>query len=409
MSFTNSPLNKDKMVDNVFKITKLAKAAKAEGKDVIDATIGTLRNEDGSLAVNKIVYENLEKISDTDKASYASQIIGNQDYLDAVKDWVLQDKCQNMYCALNATAGGTGAITSVIFSTLKAGETFLYPDTGWGNYKIIADTLGLNKQNYEMFKDDSFNTESLRNNAEDILIKQGHLTLIINDPCQNPTGYSLSYKEWEETVNILNELSSLGTIVLINDIAYIDYSRDLEHSRDYLDCFKKLNENVLVAVAFSCSKTMSAYGQRTGADIILSNNKAATEELGNALERYSRSTWSNINNAFMINFAEVMNNHKDEFLKENRQMTEMLNKRAELFIKQAEDCSLPVYPYKDGFFVTVKVDNETRDQYHEALLNKDIYTIKVNKGIRVALCSLSLDKCNNLAYKLKEILDNIKR
>ena len=44
----------------------------------------------------------------------------------------------------------------------------------------------------------------------------------------------------------------------------------------------------------------------------------------------------------------------------------------------------------------------------DSMLAQDIYTIKVNKGIRVALCSLSVEKCQGLAFKMKEILDSLK-
>ena len=53
------------------------------------------------------------------------------------------------------------------------------------------------------------------------------------------------------------------------------------------------------------------------------------------------------------------------------------------------------------------MDNTTRDIYHEALMKNHIYTVKVNKGIRVAVCSLSLDKIKGLAKKMKDILDTI--
>ena len=57
--------------------------------------------------------------------------------------------------------------------------------------------------------------------------------------------------------------------------------------------------------------------------------------------------------------------------------------------------------------MTLSMDNTTRDIYHEALMKNHIYTVKVNKGIRVAVCSLSLDKIKGLAKKMKDILDTI--
>ena len=74
-------------------------------------------------------------------------------------------------------------------------------------------------------------------------------------------------------------------------------------------------------------------------------------------------------------------------------------------MKEAKECGLTCYPYKEGFFVTVAMDNETRNRYHEALMKKHIFTVKVNKGIRVAVCSLSVAAIKGLAKRMKEILD----
>ena len=53
------------------------------------------------------------------------------------------------------------------------------------------------------------------------------------------------------------------------------------------------------------------------------------------------------------------------------------------------------------------MDNESRDKYHEALMANNIFTVKVNLGIRVAICSLSVEKTKGLAKKMKDILDTI--
>ena len=100
---------------------------------------------------------------------------------------------------------------------------------------------------------------------------------------------------------------------------------------------------------------------------------------------------------------------KDEFNEEKGKYVDLLRQRCEVFKKEADECGLTYYPYKEGFFVTLKVeDDDLLTRFHEAMLAQDIYTIKVNKGIRVALCSLSVEKCQGLAFKMKEILDSLK-
>ena len=48
-------------------------------------------------------------------------------------------------------------------------------------------------------------------------------------------------------------------------------------------------------------------------------------------------------------------------------------------------------------------DNAYRDAFHKALMAEHIYTVAVNKGIRIAVCSLPVAKVYGLAEKMKEI------
>ena len=57
--------------------------------------------------------------------------------------------------------------------------------------------------------------------------------MVLNDPCQNPTGYTMTDLEWVKLVDLINEVSKDGTpFVLLHDMAYIDY--DYRNVNDYL-------------------------------------------------------------------------------------------------------------------------------------------------------------------------------
>jgi hypothetical protein len=62
----------------------------------------------------------------------------------------------------------------------------------------------------------------------------------------------------------------------------------------------------------------------------------------------------------------------------------------------------------EGFFITIKVDNSIKDKYHQELIKENIFTVQVNEGIRVAVCSLPINKCYGLSKRLKDILDKVK-
>ncbi len=77
--------------------------------------------------------------------------------------------------------------------------------------------------------------------------------------------------------------------------------------------------------------------------------------------------------------------------------------------KEAKEVDLNLYPYNEGFFVTIKYDdNELRDRVHDGLLLKHIYCVKINHGIRVGLCSTPIVKVEGLAKRIKEVENEVK-
>ncbi len=72
---------------------------------------------------------------------------------------------------------------------------------------------------------------------------------------------------------------------MLNDIVYIDYSYDVDHSRDYIKTFDAFNENVFVVIAFSCSKSLTSYGLRCGAAILMAKTKEAVRSVEIVFEK----------------------------------------------------------------------------------------------------------------------------
>lgn len=196
--------------------------------------------------------------------------------------------------------------------------------------------------------------------------------------------------------------------MLIDDIAYIDYSNHLANSRDYMECFNNISDNVMITVAFSCSKTLTSYGMRCGALVVFAKNEKDVNEAIIVMEKYARATWSNINNSVMDNFAWVVSDNHDVFMKEKQNYIDIMKQRSDIFLTEANACGLEVYPYKEGFFVTLKIeDQKFTEKVHQAFMDNHIYTVLVTKGIRVAVCSVSVDKITGLASKMKNIMNDL--
>ncbi len=407
MSFMKHTADLRPIEDTVFAVVAMAKQdIAAHGADrVVDATIGSLADEQGELIAYHSVFDHYDHIPPQIKAAYAASFTGNPEYRRLVRQWVLPSQPLPLACSVIATPGGTGAVNMTITSVLEPGQTLILPQIAWGSYSLMAAQAGCSTRSYTMFDHDHFNLDSFRQVCTEVMAQQGRVLAVINDPCHNPTGYSMSLAEWDAVVDFLNELSRQGPCVILNDIAYIDYSYRQKASRDYMRCFSRLNEGVLVVIAFSCSKTLTSYGLRCGAAVALGKEQQAVRQTEIVFEKMARATWSNIPNAAMENFSWVVSENRTAFEAEKQAAIDLLQKRSALFLKQARQCSLPLYPYHEGFFITMALpDNAIRDRLHQALIDQHIYTVKVNLGLRIAICSLSMAKIQGLPQRLCQIL-----
>lgn len=408
MTFTRKAANLIPIEDTVFTVVDTAnkEARRIGAENVVNVAIGSLVDDNGNLVAYKSVFDHYNQIPDQIKAKYASSFVGNASYREQVYQWITQGANLNLNYSVLATPGGSGAISMTFANILDVGETVILPHIAWGSYQLMAAQYNFNVQTYTLFEDDHFNLKNFKQVCNEVMQRQKKLLVVINDPCHNPTGYSLSQHEWNEVITILNDCSKLGPVVLLDDIAYIDYSNDLQQSRKTMQCFNNISENVLISVAFSTSKTCTSYGLRCGAVLLLGKNAEKVREGEIVFEKFARAIWSNIPNAAMENFTWVTTENYFNFLSEKQDYIDLIQQRSQLFLSEAKKVSLPIYPYKEGFFITVRCDNNNqRDQLHQRLMNHHIYTVKVHCGIRVAICSCATHKIKGLATAIKLLMD----
>ncbi len=408
MNFIKDSADKNPIVDTVFAIVRKANAAKETygAENVIDATLGSLYDESGNLVAMDSVFRSFDEVTPKQKAGYAAGFLGNSDFRTLCTQWTVGGT--DIASSVVATPGGTGAVSLGIGEFLEIGESVVIPDIAWTSYAIMAQDKQLKAVKYSMFdENDNFNLADIKEKVNSLVGKQNRIVLVINDPCHNPTGYTMSDAEWKELIAFLNEAGKTTPCIILNDIAYIDYSYNLAHSRDYMKNFETLGENVMVVIAMSCSKTLTSYGMRCGAAVIAAKSAESVRQAEIVFEKSARAIWSNVNNGAMYNFCNIMRNHYDDFMAEKAEYIGLLKQRSDIFKAEAAQANLPLYPYSEGFFITVKVDNAIKEAYHEALMEQNIFTVQVDKGIRVAVCSLPVNKAKGLAAKMKEILDSV--
>ena len=402
-----SVIKEDK--SNIITLGAIAKEEKKKDNSVVNATIGMLYDEEGKLFSFKSVDKALSLLSTDEKYAYASTP-GSKDFHDSLKRWVFRqyyNEFKDITSAM-ATPGGTGALSSTFANYANEGDKILVPSYMWGNYKQIAYENHQDFLTYSLFNDKGgFNIDDLKNKCVELKKTQGRVLFVINDPCHNPTGYTMNDSEWDSVIDMMNELSKDGTpIILLHDMAYLDFdSRGFDATRGNIRKYKKLNDSAIVVMAFSGSKTFALYGVRIGAQIIVSNNKENIVDFDKANKFSARAKWSNTTN-LGINLVTKILTDKDltkSFEDELAVSRTTLAKRANTFIEESKKVGLKTLPFVCGFFITIPANNP--DKAYEYLVKKKIHIIPMGNVLRVTISAISLEECKMLPKMIKEAID----
>lgn len=395
--------------DNIFASNNkaVALADKLGNDKVINATVGSILDEEGNLVVLDVVQEEYKKLTPRQYASYAP-IQGYAEYLEDCIDQCFGESRPEGYIRACSTSGGTGVLHHVVHNYSEVGEEVLITDWHWGAYNsVIKDNNRVIREFNFINNEGHFDLEDFKRNVEDLVSKQMNTVILLNGVANNPTGYNMSVEEWQACVDVCCAAVD-GTnrnIILVPDVAYLDYSGTKKECREFFKVFSNLPRNVLVVVAYTLSKGFTLYGQRMGAMICVTSDEGVAKEFVDINQYSSRATWSNCNSAPQQAMIEICRDEeKIKRLDEERlAYFKLIQERADIFMKEADACGVKYLPYISGFFITIPV---TRSQEICDILQKDnIFMVPLAKGIRLAVCSVSKKKMTGLAAKLKAAID----
>lgn len=397
--------------DKIFGISSRAKAMIAEkGADkVINATIGSLLDDEGNLVVLSSVDKVFKHLSPKDYADYAP-IGGIQPFREAVQKAAFGAHQPKGYIEAVATPGGTGSLRNVISNYSDGGDKVLTSDWHWAPYNTIAGEIGRSIATFEFFTEDGkFNTASFREKSAELLEQQESLVIILNTPAHNPTGYSLTLEDWDNVVDILRDEAKCGkAIALVIDAAYIDFAGDEEEYRRFLPKLERLPENVISIMAYSLSKTYTLYGTRCGAMICIAKTQEIADEFKRVCEYSSRGSWSNSAKVAQVILSRIYGDA--ELLKkvneERAHYREMLLARGRAFTEESERAGLKIVPFDAGFFISIPCKNP--DEVSARLEKEGLFIVPLAKGLRVSVASISEEKCRKLPAIIKAAMDEDK-
>ena len=390
--------------DLIFALDREARTRAAGGESIVNATLGALLHDDGSLAVLETAARAVASVEAVDWAAYAP-IEGTPAFREAVIADAWGGHAEAIaHSVAVATPGGTGALRHAIATFLEPGQAFLTPDLFWGPYQTLADEQERRLQAVRMFAArDALDVEALAGALDAQVRAQGRALLILNDPCHNPSGYSMSADDWAGVRDLLRPCAQRGPVTLLLDNAYAAFgpAGAMDTARETL---VGVAEEVLVLMAWSASKSFTHYGLRTGALVALvpdDDERAAVEA---ALATACRGTWGGCTRGGQVAVARLL---QETTLRaavdaERRELAGLLDTRVEAF-NRAAGPHLRYPHYQGGFFTTVFCADPLAAA---ARLREDgVYVVPVPGGLRIGLCAVPASDIERMVDGLRRALD----
>ena len=388
--------------DPIFALNTEANTRRARGESIVNATVGSLLHDDGRLAILPTAARAVHEVPAEEWAPYAP-IAGAPEFLSAVADDLFRDEPEMKASAVAAaTPGGTGALRHAIANYLEPGQSMLTTSFFWGPYQTLCDESDRKLATFSMFDaEGKLDTKALDTALTQQIASQKRALVFINDPCHNPTGYSMTAEEWKQVVERLVAHSASAPVSLLVDTAYFAYAARPD-PRAFLKELRPLLGKVGLSFAWSASKTFTHYGLRVGAIVACvpdAQERASTEA---ALSYSCRGTWSNCSRGGMRAITRLltepsMARSSDA---ERAELKALLGARVTAFNHAARAKGLKYPRYEGGFFVTVFTD----DAHERAMRMKEkgVFVVPAKGALRVALCSVAEKDVPRLVDALAE-------
>ncbi len=371
--------------DPIFALNAEARRRAAAGEAIVNATVGALLEDDGSLFVLPSVADALAAVPAQAAAAYAP-IAGDPSFMGAVVHDLFGGTPLDELSVAVATPGGSGALHLAIVQFLAPGQAVLSPSFYWGPYHTMAVHARRRLQTFPMFDARGrFDLAGYEQALDATIAAQGRALVLLNFPCNNPTGYSLDEAEWEAVAEITARAGRRAPVALLVDHAYARFAGN--DGDAWLRHAPRLIESTLLLVAWSASKSFLQYGARVGALVAVHGDRDVRDAIADALSYACRGTWSNCNHRGLLAVGGILadDHQRARTAGERRRAIDTLMGRVAAFREAAAATSFRFPRYEGGFFVSVFTDDgaETARRMRES----GVFVVPMDGAVRVALCS----------------------
>ncbi|NOD94805.1 aminotransferase class I/II-fold pyridoxal phosphate-dependent enzyme [Ruegeria sp. HKCCD4884] len=253
----------------------------------IDLGVGVYKNAEGVTPVMRAVKAAEQRILEEQETKAYTGLAGDPAYADVMIGLILGTSVPRAKIAAVATPGGTGACRQafeMIRMANPSARVFVSNPT-WPNHLSILNYLGMETVQYRYFDGETRGVDFDGMMADLKTAKAGDVVLL-HGCCHNPTGANLNMVQWQEVVNLINEL---GLVAMI-DIAYQGFGDGLEEDAQAARLVASSVKQCLIAA--SCSKNFGVYRERTGLLMAISADAGQTALNQGTLAFLNRQNYS---------------------------------------------------------------------------------------------------------------------
>jgi len=385
----------------------LAQTAEAKGK-ALNATIGTALEDCGATMELAAMGSQLAA-GDGDIFSYAPNL-GKPEIRNAWKKMLLKKNPLLREDGISTpvvTASLTHGLSAAGSLFIETGDKIITPDLFWENYNLVFNyAYGSELTTFPIFNGNGgFNTGELRKSLLDSAT--GKKIVILNFP-NNPTGYTLTEREADETRGIIVEAAENGNsvVVFVDDAYFGLVFEDGILKESMFSLLADAHERVLAVKVDGPTKEDYAWGLRIG--FVTFGCKRGSKDFYRAMEsklggsiRGSVSSSSSVGQTLLLHAYE----NKD-YEREKAEKYGILRRRymkiREIFEKRKDFYEyLRPLPFNSGYFMCLEVKSGKAEEIRRLLLDKyDTGVIALGNLLRVAFSSMPYEL-------LEKLFDNI--
>ena len=382
----------------------VAQSAEAKKKATrFNATVGMATSKGKPMFLNS-VRDQISELSETDVFPYAP----TPGVLELRNKWREEMDEKNPSLAGKetsvplVTSGLTHGLSVLGDMFLNKGDTIVFPDMFWGNYRLIFE--GRNEADiitFPFFSDDGgmniSGFEKALSNAPGEKI-----TFVLNFP-NNPTGYTPSSSDGDKIIEMLLKLAKNGKKILaIMDDAYFGLFYEGESLKESLfGRLADLHGNILAVKVDGVTKENFAWGFRVGFLTYASKN-LSSEALGAITTKTSGAIRASISNSNKMAQSLVLKSFSSSsYQSEKDAGFEILKKRylkvRDLVGAFDSDSPLSALPFNSGYFMTFLYKGDSEKLRIHLLEEYGIGTISIQgKYLRIAYSSVELENLEEL-------------